>query len=120
MSSLPRLEGLDRIAELTSPYIYSPKGDFIVTSHPSYPQLFLATGGSGHAYKFFPLIGDKVVDALEGKLAPELRALWDWPGAVSDKYFEGTEDGSRSGSKKLILGEELARGNKLKRAGGVL
>ncbi|KAL4810415.1 FAD dependent oxidoreductase [Aspergillus unguis] len=101
-------------------YTDTPKGDFIVTSHPSHPHLFLATGGSGHAYKFFPLIGEKVVDALEGKLAPELRALWDWPEAVDEAHFEGTEDGSRSGNKKMILMEELAKGNKVKRSGGIL
>jgi sarcosine oxidase/L-pipecolate oxidase len=94
-----------------------PKGDFIVTAHPSYPHLFLATGGSGHAYKFFPVIGDKVVDALEGTLAPELRDLWAWPEAVDENRFEGTEDGSRSGAKGLLLLEELAKGKKAERKG---
>ncbi|KAL4820814.1 FAD dependent oxidoreductase [Aspergillus spinulosporus] len=96
-------------------YTDTPKGDFIITYHPSHPHLFLATGGSGHAYKFFPLIGEKVVDALEGKLAPELRALWDWPEAVDEAHFDGTEDGSRSGDKRLLLLDELAKGQKAKR-----
>ncbi|KAL4764309.1 FAD-dependent oxidoreductase [Aspergillus foveolatus] len=96
-------------------YTDTPKGDFIITHHPSHPHLFLATGGSGHAYKFFPLIGEKVVDALEGKLAPELRALWDWPDAVDEAHFDGTEDGSRSGDKRLLLLDELAKGQKTKR-----
>ncbi|KAL6236900.1 hypothetical protein BDW75DRAFT_205599 [Aspergillus navahoensis] len=96
-------------------YTDTPKGDFIITYHPSHPHLFLATGGSGHAYKFFPLIGEKVVDALEGKLAPELRELWDWPEAVDEEHFDGTEDGSRSGDKRLLLMDELAKGQKAKR-----
>ncbi|KAL2827012.1 FAD dependent oxidoreductase [Aspergillus cavernicola] len=99
-------------------YTDTPKGDFIITHHPTHPHLLLATGGSGHAYKFFPVIGDKVVDALEGTLSPELRTLWDWPEAVDEERFEGTEDGSRSGEKGLVLGVELARGgNKGKRTG---
>ncbi|KAL3453876.1 FAD dependent oxidoreductase [Aspergillus insuetus] len=100
-------------------YTDTPKGDFIVTAHPSYPHLFLATGGSGHAYKFFPVIGDKVVDAIEGTLAPELRDLWAWPEAVDENRFEGTEDGSRSGAKGLLLLKELAKGKKAERKGAL-
>jgi len=33
-----------------------------------------ATAGSGHAYKFLPVIGRLVADAIEGKLSPELIA----------------------------------------------
>ena len=88
----------------------SPSGDFIIDYHPSQQGLFLATGGSGHGYKFFPVLGDKIVDALEGKLEAELRALWTWPAAAaSPSEFDGTEDGSRSGPKGLKLMDELAR-----------
>ncbi|KAA8646122.1 hypothetical protein EYZ11_005522 [Aspergillus tanneri] len=97
-------------------YTDTPKGDFIITYHPDQPGLFLATGGSGHAYKFFPVIGDKVVDALEGNLEPELRDLWSWPAAVDVAEFKGTEDGSRSGPKGLLLMEELAKTQKMQRS----
>jgi len=30
-----------------------PTGDFIVSYHPEHEGLFLATGGSGHGFKFF-------------------------------------------------------------------
>ncbi|KAL1998890.1 hypothetical protein VTN02DRAFT_5417 [Thermoascus thermophilus] len=94
-------------------YTDTPKGDFLITYHPDHPNLFLATGGSGHGFKFFPVLGDKIVDALEGTLEPELRELWQWPASAED--FEATEDGSRSGLKGLILKEELAksRGSRL-------
>ncbi|KAJ5095527.1 hypothetical protein NUU61_004883 [Penicillium alfredii] len=95
-------------------YTDTPKGDFIVSYHPAHQGLFLATGGSGHAYKFFPVLGDKVVDALEGSLEPELRELWTWTkqsrpeaGADTEDLFDG--DGSRSGERKLNLREELAK-----------
>ncbi|PWY92609.1 fructosyl amino acid oxidasesarcosine oxidase [Aspergillus heteromorphus CBS 117.55] len=97
-------------------YTDTPNGDFIVTYHPNHPGLFLATGGSGHAYKFFPVLGDRVVDALEGKLEPELQKLWAWPAAVPEGEFEGTEDGSRSGAKGMRLMEELAKTKKAQRS----
>jgi sarcosine oxidase/L-pipecolate oxidase len=58
------------------------------------------------------VLGDKIVDALEGKLAPELRDLWKWPAAVEGE-FEG--DGSRSGQQGLRLMEELAKTKKAQR-----
>ncbi|KAJ5648285.1 hypothetical protein N7490_004657 [Penicillium lividum] len=100
-------------------YTDTPDGDFIVSYHPEYEGLFLATGGSGHAYKFFPVLGDKVVDALEGTLEPELRALWEWtevipPTSASEDLFDG--DGSRSGERNLILKDELAKTKKAGRS----
>lgn len=93
-----------------------PTGDFIVSYHPDHEGLFLATGGSGHAFKFFPVIGDKVVDALEGTLDSELSKMWTWPEvAVSnDEDFDG--DGSRSGDRRPILKDELAKTRKASRS----
>lgn len=114
MSSLLPFSSL--IKFLTIHLLYSPKGDFIISHHPSYTGLFLATGGSGHGYKFLPVIGDKIVDALEGTLDPALQKLWAWP--AEPGAMEGgvvyTEDGSRSGAKGLRLREELARGESSK------
>ncbi|KAL1989572.1 hypothetical protein VTN49DRAFT_6769 [Thermomyces lanuginosus] len=94
-------------------YTDTPQGDFLVTYHPDHPNLFLATGGSGHAYKFFPVLGDKIVDALEGKLDEDLRRLWSWPAQRPSTTSFVTKDGSRSGRKDMILAEEYARGSKL-------
>lgn len=46
---------------------------------------------------------------MEGTLELELRDLWKWPEAKDADVFEGTEDGSRSGQKGLLLMEELAK-----------
>ncbi|KAF9889130.1 hypothetical protein FE257_007619 [Aspergillus nanangensis] len=97
-------------------YTDTPKGDFIITHHPDHPGLFVATGGSGHGYKFFPVLGDKIVDAMEGSLDKELREMWAWPTPVDEATFHGTEDGSRSGPKGLKLKEEIAKGKKAQRA----
>ncbi|KKZ62589.1 hypothetical protein EMCG_02998 [[Emmonsia] crescens] len=104
-------------------YTDTPKGDFIITHHPRYAGLFLATGGSGHGFKFLPVLGEKIVDAIQGRLDPELQELWAWPGyssATAAAADDGgttativwTEDGSRSGAKGLILMDELANGGK--------
>ncbi|KAF7315136.1 DAO domain-containing protein [Mycena indigotica] len=46
-------------------------GDWVIGYHPdSENTVLLATGGSGHAYKFLPVIGRLVADAIEGKLDP--------------------------------------------------
>ncbi|KAF8995385.1 FAD dependent oxidoreductase [Cyathus striatus] len=53
-------------------YNDSPDGDWIIGHHPNDPSLVIATAGTGHAYKFLPVIGQVVADLLEGKLAKEL------------------------------------------------
>lgn len=43
-------------------YNDTPALDFVVDYHPSYGKsLFIATGGCDHAFKFLPIIGEKVV-----------------------------------------------------------
>jgi sarcosine oxidase/L-pipecolate oxidase len=70
--------------------------------------LFLATGGSGHAFKFLPVIGDKIVECLVGKCPEEFREKWRWREAVS--YEEWSGDVSRGGKRGMILEEELRVG----------
>uniref|UniRef100_A0A093VUC8 L-pipecolate oxidase n=1 Tax=Talaromyces marneffei PM1 TaxID=1077442 RepID=A0A093VUC8_TALMA len=99
-------------------YSDTPTGDFLITYHPSHPNLFLATGGSGHGYKFFPVLGDQIVDALEGRLDAELQQLWKWPEErhITEEKggeFVVTKDGSRSGKIGMILKDELAKSSRL-------
>lgn len=65
------------------------------------------------------MLGDKVVDALEGRLDPELQRLWAWPERQLGDVFGGTEDGSRSGAKGLLLMEELGKSGYVAAAGTV-
>ncbi|KAF7346380.1 DAO domain-containing protein [Mycena sanguinolenta] len=47
--------------------------DWVIGYHPKSDKLLMfATAGSGHAYKFLPVIGQLVADAIEGKLSPQL------------------------------------------------
>lgn len=92
-------------------YTDTPTGNFLVDYHPDYAGLFLATGGSGHGFKFLPVMGDKIVKAMEGRLEEELAGLWRWP---REKVlpFRGCEDGSRMGDRGMVLEEEWAKGEK--------
>ncbi|KAI5815771.1 fructosyl amino acid oxidasesarcosine oxidase [Pyronema omphalodes] len=69
-------------------------GDFIVDYHPEKKGLFLATGGSGHGFKFLPIIGRHIVDILEGVEGAEYKAKWKWP---QQRELVVTKDGSRGG-----------------------
>jgi len=53
-------------------YADSPDSDWVIGYYPSDSGLFLATSGSGHAYKFLPVIGLIVSDAIEGRLDPTI------------------------------------------------
>jgi sarcosine oxidase/L-pipecolate oxidase len=89
-------------------YTDTPRGDFLITYHPEHEGLFMATGGSGHGFKFLPVIGDAIVDTLEGRCPEEFREKWAWPKERVASVV--TEDGSRGGAPGLVLAEELGRG----------
>ncbi|MDJ0532262.1 MAG: FAD-dependent oxidoreductase [Xenococcaceae cyanobacterium MO_207.B15] len=42
-------------------------GDFLIDYVPDLEGIILATGGSGHAFKFAPILGTCVADVLEGR-----------------------------------------------------
>ena len=88
-------------------YADTPEGNFLVDYHPDIDGLFLATGDSGHAFKFLPILGDEVLKAVEGRLEEDLRRCWVWP--KETKGFQGTEDGSRGGMRGTILEKEMKR-----------
>ncbi|KAI9320296.1 FAD dependent oxidoreductase [Zopfochytrium polystomum] len=58
-------------------YCDSWDSNFYVDAVPGRPGLWVASGGSGHAFKFSPVIGDVVADLIEGKPSP-FRALFGW------------------------------------------
>jgi len=90
-------------------------GNFLVDYHPHWRGLFVATGGSGHAYKFLPVLGEAVVDVMvRDPRSDELRKRWVWREGGKVKIREGfdavvTEDGSRSGRLGMVLQEELRK-----------
>lgn len=73
--SLPSLADAPIAARRLCLYCDTRDGDFLIDEHPDAPGLVLATGGSGHAFKFAPLLGDWIADRVEG--APPIpRFAW--------------------------------------------
>lgn len=95
-------------------YSDTPTGDFLIDYHPNWRGLFVATGDSGHAFKFLPVIGDRIVDCIRGECPVAFRGKWGWKVTEAgtgeqEGGFVFTEDGSRGGKAGLVLAEELAK-----------
>lgn len=58
-------------------YNDSVDGDFWICPLPERENLFVATGGSGHGFKFAPVLGDLIADLVEEKDNPRL-ARYRW------------------------------------------
>lgn len=54
------------------------------------------------------MIGEKIVDAVEGRLEHELKELWKWKEEAS-LAFDGADDGTRGGRRGMILQKEHLR-----------
>ena len=59
--------------------------NFRICPYPETKNLYVATVGSNHGFKFLPVIGKYVVDMLEGKLGKEWLDLWAWGKGPSGK-----------------------------------
>ncbi|KAK0709550.1 putative fructosyl amino acid protein [Lasiosphaeria miniovina] len=95
-------------------YMDTPTADFLIDYHPNFQGLFVATGGSGHAFKFMPVIGDKIVDCMMHNCPRQFEGKWAWKpvtttgGTVWSSVV--TEDGTRGGTPGLVLADELVKG----------
>ncbi|KAF5640180.1 sarcosine oxidase [Fusarium sp. NRRL 25303] len=58
-------------------YTDSYDNHFVIDFVPDTKGLMVATGGSGHGFKFLPNLGEHVVDRMEGK-RNEYLDLWKW------------------------------------------
>ncbi|KAK2754560.1 hypothetical protein FQN54_006961 [Arachnomyces sp. PD_36] len=85
-------------------YTDTSTGDFIIDHYPHMDHVFVATGGSGHGFKFLPTLGKYIVDCFEGSASQELRQRWAW----RPSKLRGKGDGSRGGpdGRKLTPGEQ--------------
>ncbi|XEV02992.1 hypothetical protein FSHL1_008279 [Fusarium sambucinum] len=99
-------------------YTDTPTGDFIMDYHPDYKNLFVGGGGSGHAFKFLPVLGKCMTAAIKKTLPSDLSEKWRFH--TEYKYREDTflGDGSRGGparrelnaaEKAKLDGEERAK-----------
>lgn len=90
-------------------YTDTATGDFLISYHPHWEGLFIATGGSGHGFKFLPVLGDKIADCVQGKCPTEFQNKWQWKEVNDINRAVMTEDGSRSGKTGLTLQGEFRK-----------
>jgi glycine/D-amino acid oxidase-like deaminating enzyme len=51
-------------------YCDTPDGDFLISAVPNREGVFVATGGSGHGFKFGPVLGGLIADVMAGRVHP--------------------------------------------------
>jgi len=82
--ALPALADAPLAGGRWCPYCDSFDGDFWIGRDPEREGLAVAAGGSGHAFKFLPVIGPVVADACEGRSSPRF-ARFGWREAGSPR-----------------------------------
>ena len=56
-------------------FTVTPDGDFVIDFHPDHPELIVASACSGHGFKFAPVLGQHLIELLDGNCEPELEFL---------------------------------------------
>jgi sarcosine oxidase/L-pipecolate oxidase len=88
-------------------YSDSMDNSFLIDYVPSHENLIVANGGSGHGFKFLPVLGEHVVDVLERKDTDYTR-MFKWRDVSNDDpngLREGP-DGWRNLEKHKLVGRE--------------
>jgi glycine/D-amino acid oxidase-like deaminating enzyme len=70
-------------------YNLSRSNDFLLDFHPRRPGLFVATAGSGHGFKFGSIVGQIVLDRLDGVASDR------WSPLFSYDHFSGAAAAAR-------------------------
>ena len=115
-TTLPELAPLGISATKLCWYTDSVDNSFLVDRVPGRPGVLVCSGGSGHGFKFLPVLGREVVGILEGgeggEAAPTVyRDMWRWRDSVARgeerrNGLEEGEDGPRVLGKQRMAGEE--------------
>lgn len=71
--TFPALLGADVIHTRLCLYADSQDGDFWIARDPDRPGLTVASGDSGHGFKFAPVLGEIIADAVEERPNPVLQ-----------------------------------------------
>ncbi len=75
--SLPAVAGAPIVKRRLCVYTDTHDSDFLIDQLPDRPGFVVATGGSGHGFKFAPVLGAIIADAVEGKENPA-RTRFGW------------------------------------------
>jgi glycine/D-amino acid oxidase-like deaminating enzyme len=68
--TFPALASAPIVGRRLCVYCDTADGDFWIARHPSRPRLTVATGGSGHAFKFAPVLGELIAKTFLGEPHP--------------------------------------------------
>lgn len=75
--TFPALADAETVTERLCLYTDTRDEDFWIARDPDREGLTVATGGSGHGFKFGPVLGDVIADAVVGRTSPLLeRFRW--------------------------------------------
>lgn len=69
--AIPSLADAEVVYSKLCPYCDTADEHFWIAADPEFPELTVAAGGSGHAFKFAPLLGEIIADTVEGKEHPQ-------------------------------------------------
>ena len=71
-------------------YCDSPDGHFWIARDPDRPRVVVASGDSGHGFKFAPVLGAIIADVVEGRTHPLQRRFAWRPGLRTERWEEAT------------------------------
>ncbi|SMR59112.1 unnamed protein product [Zymoseptoria tritici ST99CH_1E4] len=113
VTHLPDLLTLDLTTCRLCWYTDSVDNSFLIDYVPKHENLVVASGGSGHGFKFLPVLGEHVVDVMERKESAYTRLFaWrDVPKGKKNGLEEGPE-GWRTLDKQAMVGNEAWRTGK--------
>lgn len=77
-------------------------GDWLIDYHPDYTNLFVASGDSGHAFKYAPLIGREILRGIKRQTTAYDRERWSFAGPGADAGAD-----VRAGTRQELKLDEL-------------
>ncbi|KAL4916508.1 FAD dependent oxidoreductase [Aspergillus aurantiobrunneus] len=92
-------------------YTDSIDNEFVIDYVPGYSNsLFICSGGSGHGFKFLPILGKYVKNQLE-RVPDRFTPHWKWRGVEAGKKCNGLEEGETGPREmsKLVMAQRKSR-----------
>jgi glycine/D-amino acid oxidase-like deaminating enzyme len=92
--TFPGLVGAPLLGSRLCLYCDTWDGNFWIDHDPDRPGLVVAAGGSGHAFKFAPVLGGIIADVITREENPHARRFaWRARGALSVEEARSADDG---------------------------
>ncbi|OJI95863.1 hypothetical protein ASPVEDRAFT_35173 [Aspergillus versicolor CBS 583.65] len=88
---------------------FTPTGDFIISPHSAAKGLYVATCGSFHGFKFFPIIGKYIAQMLVGELDSHLTQKWAWDRTAEQLDSSLNPEWPRSEMKDMLDAKVVAK-----------